>query len=485
MLRSPIILPRLTRLGPALVVFLLLLFLLAACSGAEPAPAETGVPPAGETPAAQTTRTPSANRTPALTPTAAVTSALGLELQDLEGINLEFWHFLPEEQVSPLLRAFNQDNPWNITVSGRRFGNPIVLEQALAQDGTAPVLLGFTEQLLAWDESGLLADLAPYVDDPEWGLSTSEQQDFVAPFWEQDLSSSRRVGVPARRAANFLVYNETWAEEIGYSRSPETPSRFRAQACAANAAMRTDSDLQNDGHGGWLINTEPPTMLGWLGAFGSQPVRAGQSNYRFNTAQSEEAFRFLKSLIDGTCAWESQSPYPDEVFAARQSLIASASLVDLPFITEAMQAAGNRDRWSVLPFPAEDGDPVLPVYGPSLAIQADTPARQLAAWLFIRWLTSPETQAFWTRLDGSFPVRASARPLLDDYAASRTQWSAAWELLPLAINEPHLASWGDVQWALQDAGTQLFRSYFLAERIPATLQELDRTAAELSRQEPE
>ncbi len=456
---------------------------MAGCSEITPSPVETGAPPTGQTPLARTTPTP-ALRTPARTPTAVVTSALGLEAQDLDGVRLEFWHFFPEEQVAPLLRAFNQDNPWNIIVTGRRFGSPVELEEALSQDGTAPVVVGYTEQLLAWDESGLLVDLAPYVSDSEWGLAPADQQDFIPVFWEQDQSGSRRIGLPARRTARFLIYNETWADELGYSRPPETPDRFRSQACAANAAMKTDNSFQNDGHGGWLINTEPPTMLGWLGSFGSQPVRPGGKAYRFNTAQSEAAFSFLKALVDGTCAWESQAPYPDEVFATRQTILASASLVDLPFITEAMQAIGSRDHWSVLPFPAETGDPLLPVSGPSLALQSGKPATQLAGWLFIRWLTTPETQAFWTRLDGSFPVRSAARPLLDDYAASRAQWATAWDLLPLAITEPHLASWGEVQWALQDAGTQLFRSYFLAERIPATLQELDRTAAELSRQEP-
>jgi hypothetical protein len=36
-----------------------------------------------------------------------------------------------------------------------------------------------------------------------------------------------------------------------------------------------------------------------------------------------------------------------------------------------------------------------------------------------------------------------------------------------------------VRWAVSDVGTQVFRSYFVPERIPATLQLLDETAAEL------
>jgi hypothetical protein len=56
---------------------------------------------------------------------------------------------------------------------------------------------------------------------------------------------------------------------------------------------------------------------------------------------------------------------------------------------------------------------------------------------------------------------------------------SGYDLLTYGKTEPKLPSWSSVQWALQDASTQLFRPYFTIERVPLTLQELDKTAQEL------
>jgi multiple sugar transport system substrate-binding protein len=468
-------------------VFLLVLglsLLATACGQENPAPTGAFTSAPDRTPRPATTGTPATPRPPTTTPSPASTSSLGISASDLQGTNLEFWHFFPEEQITPLLRAFNQDNPWGIKVTERRFGSAESLSQALQVPGNAPVIVGYPEQLLAWGSAGALADLVPYVNDPEWGLESGDQEDYIETFWEQDLDGSRRLGIPARRNAQFFILNQSWASELGYSTPPDSPERFQAQACTANQAMKKDRDFQNDSQGGWLVNSDAPTMIGWIKAFGGQLLRSNQQSYHFNTAQTEQAFTFLKTLIDNNCAWVGTAPYPDEPFGARQALFATANLSDLPFIEQALNTAANRDRWRAIAFPSEVDESILPVYGPSLALMQDTPERKLAGWLFIRWLTTPETQAFWTRLDGLLPVRATARDLLNDYAAQHIQWAQVWDLLKYSVNEPHLASWDAVQWAVQDAGTQIFRSYFTAERIPATLQELDRTALELSQQRP-
>lgn len=485
------ILPRQRLLRGILIYILLLLvlFLLAACSPNGSGPVERISPTPDRTGEAESTPTPDPPARASATPTAIPTSPLAISAEDLQGTQLAFWHFLPEEQITPLLRAFNQDNPWGITVTARRFFdanqlNEAVLDPETYEAGPAPVVLGYTEQLRAWAAEGQLVDLDVYSRDPEWGLTEETIKAFVPVFWAQDLSGEVRLGVPARRDANFLLYNQSWADELSFRLPPDRPERFKAQSCAANTAMKQDREVQNDAFGGWLVNTAPETMLAWIRAFGGQPVRSGQPGYNFNTQQTEAAFTFLKDLLDSGCAWVGSAPYPDEAFANRQALLATASLNDLVFIQQAFKTAENPDEWTVLAYPGQERQAVLPVFGPSFALMADTPVRQLAGWLFIRWMASAETQAFWTRLDGQFPVNFAARALLADYASNHPQWASAWELLPNAVVEPALASWGEVRWALQDAGTQIFRSYFTPDRIPATLEELDRTAAELSQEAP-
>ena len=59
------------------------------------------------------------------------------------------------------------------------------------------------------------------------------------------------------------------------------------------------------------------------------------------------------------------------------------------------------------------------------------------------------------------------------------QWHAAINLMPVAHPEPAYQSWGIVRWAVSDAATQLFRSYFTSDSIPELVTFLDQTANDL------
>jgi hypothetical protein len=76
-------------------------------------------------------------------------------------------------------------------------------------------------------------------------------------------------------------------------------------------------------------------------------------------------------------------------------------------------------------------------------------------------------------------LRRSVLDHLATYQRLNPQWAAAVELLSSAQSEPASQSWDTVRWALSDASTQLFRSYFSIDQIPNLLTLLDRTAAEL------
>ena len=480
----PLILPHSARsLGRFLRAFLALavlssFLLLAGCTIGE-VPTNSSASPA---PSQQPTRTPRPARTQAPTPTATQPTPPPL-LDELAGLTIQLWHIWPEDQLNALVGQFNRSNPWKFTVEPRAFADGNQLRLSIAQETPPAVFSGYPDELLALEAEIGLVDLQPYLDDPHWGWSAEEQADFYPAFWQQDELDGKRLGIPVQRSGYLLLYNSTWAGELGFSIPPGTTSAFRQQACAANLSMRQDDTVQNDAAGGWIISEQPAVMLGWIWAFGGEVLLPSGSRYRFESDRAEQAFRYLKSLVDQNCAWLTQEPYPDEPFALRQGLLAGASLGELPFIAEAFAETGSADEWTVLPFPSSDGTPVVPVTGTSLALLPGETGEQLAGWLFISWLASPEAQAVWTRMTGEFPVRKSAFDLLGDYAAANSQWRTAVGLLPFARTEPALASWGRVQWALQDAGTQLFRSYFTADRIPDTLQELDRTARDLHEME--
>jgi ABC-type glycerol-3-phosphate transport system substrate-binding protein len=349
------------------------------------------------------------------------------------------------------------------------------------EDSSFPqIVIGFPEHALEWQEH--VVDLKPYVSDPVYGLSPDDLADFPAVIWDQDELDGKRFGVPAQRTARFLLYNQSWARELGFDSPPATSSEFEQQACAAHKALGADEDSTNDPLGGWLIDTHAMTPLSWMIAFGGGVQE--EDGYRFLTPGNIAAFRFVKTLRQKNCAWVASLdlPLPDR-FAARQALFATASLEDLPAQVRAFSAANNTDEWTVLKFPGDERD-ALVVYGSSLIMFESDDVTQLASWLFMRWLLSAENQARWVQSTGLFPLRNSTMQLLGDYPPSHPQWAEAVELLSDGETTPQLASWRLVRVMLEDGFRDMFdtiRHPDLTDgQVPLILKQMDDTAEDLN-----
>jgi ABC-type glycerol-3-phosphate transport system substrate-binding protein len=337
--------------------------------------------------------------------------------------------------------------------------------------GKAPdLVVSLPEQTLAWQSLGKVVNLQPYLVDPKWGLGKDAIADIPTIFWAQDNVNGKQLGVPAQRSARFIFYNQTWAHELGFANPPTTAEQFRQQACAANASYLKDADPRNDGYGGWIVDTDWQTTYSWLLAFGGGV--ADGNTYGLRTDPNLAALQFIKGLFDSHCAWISTEPTPFDSFARRSALFISGDLAVLPTEMESMKSLKNSDEWTVLPFPGtqENG---LVAYGPSYTVLKSTPEKQLAAWLFARWLLSPESQAQWVEATGLFPLRHSVMDMTGPYLLASPQWGAAIATLPQAQNVPQMASWRKVRYVLEDGMTVLFQENLPLNKLPDLLVEMD------------
>jgi sn-glycerol 3-phosphate transport system substrate-binding protein len=428
-----------------------------------------------------------ANAAATNTPVPAV-SSLKVDKEALHGVQVRVWHpwFGAEASlIDSQIEKFNTENEWGIVVSAESQGNYSELfsqTEAALEDGTYPqIVIGFPEHALAWQDH--VVDLTPYVDDPLYGFNPAEISDFPTVIWDQDEINGKRFGMPAQRTARFILYNRTWAQELGFLTAPATASEFEQQACAAHQALGKDGDPNNDPLGGWLIDSNAMTPLSWMLAFGGGIQE--EKGYRFLTPGNIAAFKFVKVLQQKNCAWV---PSPDlsasDRFAARQALFVTASLEDLPDQARAFSAANNPDEWTVLEFPG-DGHQALVVYGSSFILFQSDDVTQLASWLFIRWILSIENQARWVQSTGLFPLRDSTMNLLADYSASHPQWAEAVKLLPQGQDTPQLASWRHVRTMLEDGFKDMFdtiRHPDLTDgQVPLILKQMDDTAQDLNK----
>jgi len=467
--------PRLIRLA---CLALLVAFVFSACGQATatstPSPASTGN---------LLTVTPAGISTPAITPTPA--PQIGVAPEALRGVSIQVWHAFTgtaADIFTNQLAQFNTLNQWGIVVYQTAYGDyPSLFENvdsAITSTRRPDLVAALPEQTFTWQAKGAVVDLNPYLYDPTWGLTANEIADIPATFWTQDAANGQRLGAPAQRSARFLFYNQTWARELGFSSPPVTADEFRQQACAANAYYRQDAVKQNDGYGGWIVNTQSDTMLSWLLAFGGSVTQDG--NVHFATPENQSALEFLKGLYDEHCAWISTEPNPYESFARRSALFVTGDLAEAPLLTQTLARLGNSDEWTLLPFPGLN-EVVLVTTGPSYTLLESTPEKQLATWLFVRWLLSAENQAGWVAATGLLPLRFSALDLLGEYRAGHPQWNIAVGYIPQAQGAPPLAAWRTAQYVLADGAGFIFRTNLAVEKIPAILDEMDATVEEISK----
>lgn len=435
---------------------------------------------ASTTPEAESTQA-EVKSTPKVESTNEAATRIKVNTEALKGLRVSVWtpwYGVEESLFETFVKEFNETNQWGIQVTAQtqiNFTNLYETVNAALPTADKPdMVIALPEHAQGWYADGVSVDLKDYVEDPVYGI---DELDFPYAFWNQDFAGTARVAMPAQRTTTLLLWNQTWAEELGIDTPPLSPDDFRSQSCRAHDSMRTDAKVENDGMGGWLVNTDETTAYSWLLAFGGGALE--ENNYRFLTQKNIDAFTFLRKLSESNCAWVSADD-PVTQFANRDALFITATLKDLPNVTRAFSSAENRDEWKALPFPNNDNG-VIAVYGSSYVILKSTDEKQFAAWLFIRWLLEKEQDARWVEATHLFPLRTSTLSLLGDYEKTHPQWKQAVDMIPQGEMQPQLASWRTVKVMLGDGFTHMYRVGVSSGQVAAILAQMESLAQELSK----
>jgi ABC-type glycerol-3-phosphate transport system substrate-binding protein len=142
-----------------------------------------------------------------------------------------------------------------------------------------------------------------------------------------------------------------------------------------------------------------------------------------------------------------------------------------------LNASGRGDDWTMLPFIGPDGKKVVASQIQSGVIFKTTPEQQLASWLFLKYLTSPEIQAEWVQYSSKYPTRKDSLEYLEEYRIKNPNWAKGLDLLKFARAQPVDPSWDIVLQAAGDAFAEI-----LSSDLPNpedVLQVLDEVADEL------
>ena len=109
-----------------------------------------------------------------------------------------------------------------------------------------------------------------------------------------------------------------------------------------------------------------------------------------------------------------------------------------------------------------------------------TDEKQLAAWLFVRWLSAPEQQAWILRKAGSLPLGEKVQTLVPDVKEDYMKWQAGVDLMQFIRPLPVTQELDIAKMVLEDGAWALYKTGLKAEGIPALLTQIDDTIAELA-----
>ena len=405
-------------------------------------------------------------------------AASALSNVDPSGVTVAYWFQhsgYREEELQKMITEFNETNEWGITVVGEYQGgyNDIYNKMitAISGNSTPDLVVAYQNQAAGYQVSDALVDLTPYVDDAKWGLG-AEYDDFFEGFITQDINvqfGGKRLGFPPNRSVEVLYYNLTWLKELGFSGPPESWEDFYEMCKAA-----TDS---GNNKFGYAISTGASNVYAQIISRGGEIQT--ESGYKYNSPELKASMTLMKKIFDDGYGIKIAERYGNQTdFANRKVMFTMGSTSGMPYYAQAIDGSElGPFEWSVAPIPHTTDTPVMDVYGASISIPKSTPEKQLAAWLFIKWMSNPEQQATWVRASNYFPVRKSTAAELGSYFEENPQYEDAFNILTTSITkaEPPFAGYDEVRDVVDSA----FNDILDGADIDETLADLDEEANEI------
>ena len=352
-----------------------------------------------------------------------------------------FWHALGSDHqavLNELVAEFNAANP-DVVVRAEYQGSYGDLQTKLiaaVSAGRAPtVSLVYNNWTAAFLDAGALVPVEQFFDHGEHGLSQAERDDYVASFVAANTWDGRWVTMPFNKSIYVLYYNQELLDRAGVG-VPATMDELRAAAKAVK---------DKTGVYGFALKADIDHFGVFLHAFGGRWIEDGKT--AFNGPEGVAALRFMQDLVltDGSAYYH--DGYLDEEFNVGNTAMFMATVATIPWVS-------NDLNWGAAPIPAGAVQASL-VQGTDLAIFAQaTPEEQLAAWRFVKFLTSPEVNARWAVATGYLPVRESAAQsaTYQEYVnQDPKKYGAGVAQLEHAKFDPGLAAWFDARRNVTEA----------------------------------
>lgn len=359
-------------------------------------------------------------------------------LDRAEGVTtISFWHSMDSSNgvaLNQLVEKFNAENRGKIEVKATfqgAYDDAITKYKASVQSNTTPSMVQIydigTQFMIDSKQVVPIADFAE-----RDGFDLSRIQKNIAGYY---TVAGRQWSMPLNSSVPLLYYNKTAFREAGLD--PDDPPRNLAEIrAAAEKLSKSRGGPIQYGFGaaiyGWLL--EQLTSTAGELYCDADNGRSGQrvTSVNLDSPLLIETVTWWRQMIADGLAVNTgrQTKDAQDAFKAGQTAMTLESTGSLKsFLT----AAEGRFEVGVAPYPVVRGT-LAPGAGPSIGGASlwisgpgHTEEEKEAAWRFVQFLSTPESQAFWHTNTGYFPVTPAALelPVEQEYLKQNPQFQVA------------------------------------------------------------
>lgn len=373
-------------------------------------------------------------------------------------VSLSFWHaFTSDPQkkaLDDLIGEFNRTNGRGITVTATSQGTYTQLyEKTLRaiQSGALPEISHAYETFVAdYMRADTVIDLSPYLTSARNGMSAPQRDDVYRAYYDANTFpqfGNRLLSFPFSRSLFVLYQNDEMLRAANVA-SPRTWAEFERAVMALtkkDAAGRTTQY-------GWAVPLDASSFNAWVYSMGGTLMAADNRTVAWNGKEGLAVLSTIERLVKGGYAYVPRGFDYQNDFAASRLAFFMGPTTTRAFITAALRGSL---QWSIQQIPQADPARARTVqYGANLAVMKSTPEKQLASWLFVKWLAERDQTARWAVQSYFMPVRRSAgdAPVVKDFWTQKDpQGKQAFELLASALPEPNLRGQQEVRDAILEA----------------------------------
>jgi len=361
--------------------------------------------------------------------------------------------------VDTLTKQYMQKNP-NVTVNVQAYDSYATLKTkitaAIAAGKPPAISQVYEEWATQYQQSNAILSLQPFIAGKN---GISDLTDFYPTLLKDGQLNGTQYMLPFNKSLIVLYYNVDALKAAGIT----PPTTIDEMMADITKATKPDGSQ-------WGLSYTPDVdfwSILYKGLGGTDFVSSDGKTAAFaagaNAAIAKQALGMLAPLVQSKAIHITTANAWQNDFASQKSLFGISSIASYPFLKKAINGAF---QFSEAPVPAGSKGQFTTLFGTNLALYAGVDAdTQSAAWDYMKFLTSSETNAAFVEATGYMPIRQSTfnSTALQSYYTKTPARKAGPASLPYGFVASTVPAWDQCRNVISNAFTSVLKGQSSAD----------------------